>query len=324
MNDELISIIVPIYNAEKYIERCIKSIIDQDYKNIEIILIDDGSKDNSNKICKKIKEYDNRIKFITNNKNSGVSNARNIGIENSNGKYIAFVDADDYIEKDIYINLYNNIKINNVDLAVCSYTNSDKKINDLNEEKIRQISKEDFFIEVLENKQIKGYVHNKLFKSEIIKEKNIRFNEKIYICEDLLFVCEYAKYCNTIIINNKKLYHYLRNESSSYNKKFDEKWKTITAAYDNLLKIYENTDSIHVLIYIYILVCSEIIYKMKKSSYFSIEYEKFIKNKMRHYLKYIILSPKIKILKKIKAILYSCFPVKIGILKSIYYNRRNV
>lgn len=324
MNDELISIIVPIYNAEKYIERCIKSIIDQDYKDIEIILIDDGSKDNSNKICKKLKEYDDRIKFITNYKNRGVSNARNIGIENSNGKYIAFVDADDYIEKDIYINLYNNIKINNVDLAVCSYTNSDKKINNLNEEKIRQISKEDFFIEVLENKQIKGYVHNKLFKSEIIKEKNIRFNEKVYICEDLLFVCEYAKYCNKIIINNKKLYHYLRNESSSYNKEFDEKWKTITVAYDNLLKIYENTDSIHVLIYIYILVCSEIIYKMKKSSYFSIEYEKFIKNKMRRYLKYIIMSPKIKILKRIKAILYSYFPVKIGILKSIYYSRRNV
>ena len=107
--DKMISVIIPIYNMEKYLDRCINSITEQSYKNIEILLINDGSTDNSLKICKKFQKEDERIKFFSMN-HQGVSIARNLGIEKAKGKYIMFIDSDDWIEKDTIKNLYENIK----------------------------------------------------------------------------------------------------------------------------------------------------------------------------------------------------------------------
>ena len=109
MHKELISIIVPVYNVEKYVEKCINSIINQTYKNLQIILVDDGSKDNSGKICDEFKLKDNRIEVIHKN-NGGLSDARNAGLKLAKGDYIGFVDSDDYIEADMYETLYNLIK----------------------------------------------------------------------------------------------------------------------------------------------------------------------------------------------------------------------
>lgn len=117
MND-LISIVVPVYNVENYLDRCVKSIIAQVYTNIEIILVDDGSSDNSGKICEKWKEKDKRI-IVIHKKNGGLSSARNAGIEIAKGKYIAFVDSDDYISKNMYSELYRVLKQNNSDIAIC-------------------------------------------------------------------------------------------------------------------------------------------------------------------------------------------------------------
>lgn len=116
--DKMISVIIPIYNMEKYLDRCINSITEQSYKNIEILLINDGSTDNSLKICKKFQKEDERIKFFSMN-HQGVSIARNLGIEKAKGKYIMFIDSDDWIEKDTIKTLYENIKNN--DMSICSY-----------------------------------------------------------------------------------------------------------------------------------------------------------------------------------------------------------
>ena len=107
--DKLISVIIPIYNSEKYIKKCIESIINQTYKNIEVILINDGSTDNSEEICNQYASEDGRIKVI-NTTNKGVSASRNIGLKNATGDYISFIDCDDYVDKDLYLDVITTIK----------------------------------------------------------------------------------------------------------------------------------------------------------------------------------------------------------------------
>ena len=117
MSNILVSIIVPMYNSEKYIERCVKSLISQSYKNIEIVIVDDGSKDNSLQLIKDYANKDSRIKVYTQS-NQGPSVARNTGLDNSTGKYIMFVDADDFIEHNMFKNLVDIIKVNRVDIII--------------------------------------------------------------------------------------------------------------------------------------------------------------------------------------------------------------
>ena len=123
--EELISIIVPIYKTEKYLDRCIKSIINQTYKNLEVILVDDGSPDRCGVICDKWAQKDKRIKVI-HKENGGVSDSRNAGLDIANGEYIGFVDSDDYIHKDFIKILYNLCKENNSDISVCETFKTDK------------------------------------------------------------------------------------------------------------------------------------------------------------------------------------------------------
>ena len=118
MNNELLSVIVPVYNVEEYLERCIESIIASSYKNIEIILINDGSTDKSVHICEKLKAKDERIK-VFHKENEGVSSARNYGLENVKGEYITFVDSDDYIDKHMYTNLMNIMLKEDADIVYC-------------------------------------------------------------------------------------------------------------------------------------------------------------------------------------------------------------
>ena len=119
VNNELISIVVPVYNVEKYIEKCVNSITNQVYNNLEIILVNDGSTDNSGKLCDSLSKLDDRIK-VYHKENGGLSDARNYGVERANGKYIGFVDSDDFIDSDMYKTLYDVIKRENADVAECN------------------------------------------------------------------------------------------------------------------------------------------------------------------------------------------------------------
>ncbi|MBR1540013.1 MAG: glycosyltransferase [Clostridia bacterium] len=119
MEEELISIIVPVYKVEKYLDKCINSIVSQTYKNLEVILVDDGSPDSCGKMCDEWTQKDTRIKVI-HKENGGLSDARNFGLDCAKGKYIQFVDSDDYIEKDMIEFLYKNLKENNADISICS------------------------------------------------------------------------------------------------------------------------------------------------------------------------------------------------------------
>ena len=123
--EKLISVIIPVYNVEKYLRRCIDSVINQTYKNLEIIIVDDGSTDNSSNICDEYTNKDSRVKVV-HKENGGLSSARNVGIELAKGDLIAFVDSDDYIELEMYEKLKENMDKYDSDIAICQYYNSFK------------------------------------------------------------------------------------------------------------------------------------------------------------------------------------------------------
>ena len=219
---EKVSIIIPTYNSEKYLKRCINSICNQTYKNIEIIIIDDGSTDNTFNICEEYSKKDDRVKFI-HKKNEGVSVARNIGIENANGKYIMFVDSDDWIENNTVEILYNISKKEKADIVQCNFyyaypkmkeikrTEMNPKEGYITEKERIQLNLISSKYEEIENGVFTGAIRamaGKLVKSEIIKIANIKFNEKICIFEDGIFLLNLAKYTNKIVFSNSYLYHY--------------------------------------------------------------------------------------------------------------------
>lgn len=214
---KLVSIIVAVYNVRNYLEECLLSIVKQDYKNIEIIIINDGSNDDSQKIINKFAaKYDNITAYKK--KNGGVSSSRNLGLEHAKGKYILFVDGDDMIRVDMIRNLVNAIEKQKTDLACCNYfylyKNRTKKANFPKENMIS--SDEAKSLLFLED-SLKGVVWNKLFKKSIIDKYNLTFDENIKIGEDIVFTVAYLNKIKEISLVNKALYFYRMRKSSALN-----------------------------------------------------------------------------------------------------------
>lgn len=219
--NELVSIIVPIYNVEKYLEKCIESIIKQSYKNLEIILVNDGSTDKSKEICNRYKNQDKRILLI-NKKNNGVSAARNAGLDIAKGKYIAFVDSDDYLESHMIESMLRNINTTCCDMAICGYNiifeDGKNKVSDNNN--ITTILKSKEVIELIfRTNKINGFLWNKIFKREILEK--FRLDESLDICEDLCLICEILRKDLSICYSSEPLYNY-RNTNSSATMSIDK------------------------------------------------------------------------------------------------------
>ena len=185
--NELISIIVPCYNSEKYLERCVYSLINQTIKNIEIILINDGSTDKTGELCEYYANLDKRIKVI-HKKNEGVAYARNTGIDFATGKYIGFVDSDDFVELDMYEILYSAMISNDADISQCSYNRVEgKKIIPINKTQNNIIlNNEDGMKNVIDATIFFPAVWNKLYKRNIIKT----YFRSFRLCEDRIFNIE--------------------------------------------------------------------------------------------------------------------------------------
>jgi glycosyltransferase involved in cell wall biosynthesis len=208
----MISMIVPVYQSEKYIEDCIQSILNQTYSDIELILVDDGSTDGSGIICDEYSRIDRRVRVI-HTENKGVSHARNIGIENSKGEYILFVDSDDTIDKNMIKEMITAVDETECDIVVSSfayvYPNEIKTISNLPiNTGIYSVS--DFFIHFyqLYYSGILSNIGIKLYKSSIIKENLIKFDDRYSICEDINFCLDYIMKSNSIFFLNKPLYFY--------------------------------------------------------------------------------------------------------------------
>lgn len=218
---EKISIIIPVYNVEKYLRRCLNSIINQTYKDIEIILVDDGSTDNSGKICDEYKEKDNRI-VVIHKENGGLSDARNAGIDIAKGKYIGFIDSDDFADIRMYEILYNNLKNTDSDLSICNlYQFSDEKevYGTEDNEKITIYNKKEFFENMYNDPLNFVVAWNKLYKKEIFD--NIRY-PKGRVVEDSAVLHYIIDKCEKIVITNLELiYYFYRNDSILHNPKYN-------------------------------------------------------------------------------------------------------
>ncbi|WP_286312147.1 glycosyltransferase family 2 protein [Romboutsia ilealis] len=222
---ELVSIIVPIYNAEEFLVDCIQSLLNQTYQNIEIILIDDGSTDKSKKICHTFSSQDKRVKVYSIN-NSGVSNARNFGIEHALGKYIMFCDSDDMYSLKFVQSMLENLIEFDSELGICFYdrfTDNFKSIenNDNNTKGYDITNPNDYYNLILFNEKVSGYVWNKIFIKDIIIQNNLFFDINIHEVEDLYFVVKYLNYVKRVSVTNDVLYYYRDNPDSIMNQCFN-------------------------------------------------------------------------------------------------------
>ena len=209
MNEPLVSVIVPVYNVEKYLSRCIDSILNQSYKNIELILVDDGSKDNSGNICDEYAGMDNRISVI-HKENGGQSAARNIALDCASGEYITFVDSDDYIYIDFIKIMYETILKNNCDIVQCDYIRGNENI-------FPSIAMDGKCKVIDVNTALSSFVYKvipwaKLYKKSIIGE--IRFPEG-KINEDDATYYKFAYNCKRICILENKMYYYYMSPNST-------------------------------------------------------------------------------------------------------------
>ena len=208
-SENLISIVVPIYNVEKYLKRCIDSLVNQTYENLEIILINDGSTDNSEEI---IKSYnDSRIKYFK-NKNQGIGITRNFGIEKATGKYIMFIDSDDYIDTKMCDLMIKKAIKNQLDMVICNF------YCETDDGKQEKVEIEDFGITNLRNtpsliNQVNPSPWNKLYLTKLVKDNNIKFVEnKKY--EDAPFFTNYIKYAKRVALVKECLNHYMIHANS--------------------------------------------------------------------------------------------------------------
>ena len=223
-NQELISVIVPVYNVEKYVERCIKTLTQQTYRNIEIIIIDDGSPDNAGIICDELSKKDERIKVI-HQKNQGLSGARNTGIDEARGEYLLFVDSDDWVHEDMVEVLYHLLVDNNAQIAACGTEIVDDKghiayfSDDL--EEIKVFSTEEAMIELPLDERIRNVAWNKLYKKELFND--IRFPVGM-IFEDIATTYRLIDKAEIIVYCGKPLYCYYKSENSILRSEFSLKW----------------------------------------------------------------------------------------------------
>ena len=237
----LVSVVVPIFNTEKYLERAVGSLLNQTYRNIEIILVDDGSNDNSGKICDELQLKDKRIKVI-HKKNAGVSEARNSGIKVASGEYITFVDSDDYVNNNYIYNMYK--KINN-NIIICENATNimkNKMLPNHNIKNDKVLSKDEFIKEMLVENIFNGVCWGKLYITKIVKE--VLFNSKYRIAEDLDFNIRYLENSegNCKIINNTDYFYFINNESTIHSS-FNNKWYDEIEVCKNLIDKYKNKNN---------------------------------------------------------------------------------
>lgn len=231
-----VSIIVPVYNVEKYIEKCLESLVNQTLKEIEIIVVNDGSPDESQKIIDKyVKKYPKKVKsFIK--ENGGQGSARNYGFKKSSGEYIGYVDSDDYVELDMYEKLYNAGIKNNSDIVICGcycvYEDTDSKGTSF-DRKIENDNKKNAYFG-------KTAVWNKIFKRELIEENSLEFRSKVWY-EDFDFSLNILSCSKKVTYLNEPLYDYLIRQGSTMNNSNIEKNLEIFDAFD-MVKDNNNID----------------------------------------------------------------------------------
>lgn len=247
MNEKLISVIVPVYNTRNELGRCLNSIVSQTYRNLEILCIDDGSTDGSEKIVDEFAVKDNRIKVV-HKINGGESSARNVGLKMSKGQYIAFCDCDDWIEETMFETLARVLTDENVDLAAARWykdypTFSEDIINEL-PVKENIFGRDELLKYLYMRDSYRGfaYMWNKLYKREILKDKKgklILFDETLQLGGDVLYLAEIALNVQRAKYVDKAFYHYIQREKSGCHTKDVQKLRDALRAYELVIAKFE-------------------------------------------------------------------------------------
>ena len=242
----MITIIVPVYNTSLYLSRCVASLVQQSYSDLEIILVDDGSTDGSGHLCDQLAEKDSRI-VVIHKKNAGQGLARNNGIERSHGEYLAFVDSDDYMEPDSYLKVICKMKEAHADLCAFGYLQQDSsgnecfrvKISDksYSGEEIRKKFVLHFFGDSMEEEELRGVSScMSVYRRNIISKYDIRFqSEREVFSEDTLFNLDYCYYAGSVITISDVLYHYCLKEDS-FTKGYQENRLELTDQFCRILR----------------------------------------------------------------------------------------
>lgn len=239
MNIPFISVIVPVYNAELYLEKCIDSILQQSFKHFELILIDDASTDKSLKICQAYKKKDTRIIVLYNKKNLGAAGARNKALDIAKGKYIIFIDSDDFVDKKMFEIMFHEIEDRKAAIVQCGFCDGLKKYHNGKHQKICWTKKKSIK-KFLTYKVLNGYIGGKLFRKSAIG--NIRFDTAFKVGEDGIFVLSVILHSDKVVVIDDRLYIYNHHENSlssknAFSENIFDNFKQVEAVYEMYIPI---------------------------------------------------------------------------------------
>lgn len=306
----IISIIVPVYNVEEYLQRCIDSILNQSFKNFELILVNDGSTDNSLKICKEYLLNDQRVKII-NKENGGLSSARNAGINIAKGRYIGFVDSDDWINKEMYKILYELCEKNNSDIAECRYTvTTGNEMNLDNSSNLITILNNEEAIKSLYTNTSYGSVvsWNKLYRCELFKD--IKFPEG-KLNEDQFTTYKLYYKSNKIVSIDKVLYYYFQSTKSIMRSEFTLKKLDAIEAIESSHKFFEENNLYDLVLWndtLYSFVLIKYFIILLRNEQFDNKYRNSILEKFRGRFWLFIKNEHISIKEKLLLMLFYVSP----------------
>ncbi|MGJ7919508.1 glycosyltransferase family 2 protein [Neobacillus sp. LXY-4] len=236
----VISVIIPVYNVEKYLSICLKSVLEQTMGDFEVLLINDGSTDNSANICEHYAQIDKRVK-VFHTSNSGPGKARNKGLKEASGKYIMFIDSDDYVDQNTFKIALNIMEKNNVDLVIYSFYKI--KLNEIEKRELSEcyfkdpFSKARFLEKIWLDEEMLASTWNKIYKLDVIKKNSISFNEDFFMAEDYLFNIQYIDTIEKGISINSPLYHYIKHENSVTTRVLYNKYYIALTVYKESLKL---------------------------------------------------------------------------------------
>lgn len=298
--NDLITIVIPIYNVESYLKKCIDSVLQQTYRNLEIILVNDGSTDGCPEICDEYKKVDKRI-IVIHKKNGGLSDARNAGIQNSHGKYILFVDSDDFIKKECVEILYKNIKEYNKDISI-GQIEQFSIYEEVKEKNIKQIiwqyNKIEAMEQLLYNTRYTSSTAGKLFLTDLFKEIRFPFGKKY---EDLATVYKIIYASNGVVVTNKEVYNYFiaRTESIMHEKFSETRMDALYFTEEILWFIKKAIPKIEIAAVTRLLIEARDIFVEIPNNGVYEQQENYVYNYIKKYRTKVVFNPKLPIKRKI-------------------------
>lgn len=320
----LISIIVPVYNMEQYLPKCVDSLLAQTYENIEIILVDDGSTDTSGKICDEYQAKSEKI-VVLHTANRGLSAARNAGLDVAEGTYIGFVDSDDWVEPEMFERLYRLITENAADLSVCAMKEDfDRGTIQMNQtEGFRCLTREQLFEDIIVNETVYGYACNKLFKRDVIGAS--RFDETLTSQEDMDFSMRYAQKCASAVCTDAEYYHYRqRIDSMTGELNYSPRKLSVMKVYERAFPVYAEfcPQCLPVIERNYLKINTNILGRMKVSKIENPALENQLTENAKRYYPIVMGNRELSVSEKVNIFLTYHFPKQMLLLKQMVKKKK--